>query len=306
LGLALVVAAIAVATASGVAAERRWGGPAERSARRMLWTMLFVLAPPVVFFNVARLELDADVGAGVLLGWVALLVVAGLARAVVGRLRTERPMAGTVMVGSIQGNTGYLGYPLTAVLLGADRLPQAVAYDLLVTVPVLFTIGFGIGAAFGDSGGEGLADRLRAFLFRNPLMPAFLLGLAVPASVVPDALVTASRALVFAMLPAGFFAVGVHFAASLPEGRALAPPSRPLALGVALRLVAAPAILWLLARPLIDLPAPYLLLAAMPCGINVLLVANTYGLDRRLAAGMIAWSTALVLAAVAAATLAGA
>ena len=42
----------------------------------------------------------------------------------------------------------------------------------------------------------------------------------------------------------------------------------------ALRLVVAPLLLWLLALPLIDLPDPYLLLAAMPCGINTLLVAN--------------------------------
>ena len=42
----------------------------------------------------------------------------------------------------------------------------------------------------------------------------------------------------------------------------------------------------------------FLLLAAMPCGVNVLLVVNAFGLDRRLAASMIAWSTALVLVAV--------
>jgi malate permease and related proteins len=34
----------------------------------------------------------------------------------------------------------------------------------------------------------------------------------------------------------------------------------------------------------------------MPCGINTLLVAHVYGLDVRLAAQAVAWSTALAVA----------
>ncbi|MDP9385522.1 MAG: hypothetical protein M3P50_09860 [Actinomycetota bacterium] len=45
----------------------------------------------------------------------------------------------------------------------------------------------------------------------------------------------------------------------------------------------------------IDLPEPYLLLAAMPAGINGLVVAHAYGLDLQFAAAAIAWSTAVVV-----------
>lgn len=297
MGLALVAATIVVATAVGVAAERRYGAPSERVARRMLWTMLYVLVPPLVFFNVAHLKIDANVGGGVALGWLALVVVAGLAWWLAPD-RAGRPAQGTVMVGALLANTGYLGYPLTTVLFGADSLPQAVSYDLLVAAPALFLGGFGIGASFGRLGGESLGRRVRAFFLRNPLMPAFILGIMAPSSLAPEQLVTASRVAVFAMLPMGFFAVGVHLASSLPGRAALPRPSREVGVAVALRLVVAPVLLWLLALPLIDLPAPYLLLAAMPCGINALVVANVYGLERRLAAAMIAWSTALVLAGV--------
>ena len=55
----------------------------------------------------------------------------------------------------------------------------------------------------------------------------------------------------------------------------------------------APALLYLLALPLIDLPGTYLLIIAMPCGINTLVVAHVYGLDARLAARTVAWSTAI-------------
>ncbi|MGA9371127.1 MAG: hypothetical protein WBV53_04700 [Solirubrobacterales bacterium] len=49
--------------------------------------------------------------------------------------------------------------------------------------------------------------------------------------------------------------------------------------------------------PLIDLPGPYLLLAAMPCGINTLLVAHVYGLDAKLAAQSVTWTTTIAVAA---------
>jgi predicted permease len=43
----------------------------------------------------------------------------------------------------------------------------------------------------------------------------------------------------------------------------------------------------------------------MPSGVNALVVAHAYGLDLRLLASAIAWSTAVVVAAAALATVAG-
>jgi predicted permease len=297
MGLAAVAAAIVLSAGTGVAARRRLGEPAEHDAARLLKLMLFGAMPFVTFFNVARVDFDRDVLGGVVVGWLALAAVTLLAWLLV-RGSVSRPRTGTVMLGSLLANTGYLGYPLVTVELGASSLPTAVVYDLLVAGPALFLGAFAIGAAFGDAHGDSLPERLRAFLFRNPLMPAFLAGLAAPAALATDVLVDASRVLVFCMLPAGFFAVGVYLDSILAPRRALPARSREVTVAVVLRLVVAPLLLWLIALPLIDLPDPYLLLAAMPCGINTLLVAGVYELDRRRAAAMIAWSTTLVLAAV--------
>jgi predicted permease len=296
-GLAAVAAAIVLSACAGVAARRRLGADAEHDASRLLKVMLFGAMPFVTFFNVAHVEFDRDVLGGVVVGWLALALVALLAWLGVRRV-ASRPRTGTVMLGALLANTGYLGYPLVTVLLGASALPTAVVYDLLVAGPALFIGAFAVGAAFGDAHGDSLRERLGAFFFRNPLMPAFVAGLVAPAALAPDVLVDASRVLVFCMLPAGFFAVGVYLDAILAPRRALPPLSRDVTVAVALRLVAAPLALWLLALPFIDLPDPYLLLAAMPCGINTLLVSWVYELDRRRAAAMIAWSTTLVLTAV--------
>ena len=145
-------------------------------------------------------------------------------------------------------------------------------------------------------------ERAIAFLTRNPPLYAAIAAVLVPDALAPDALVDASRVAVVALLPIGFFAVGAILAEEAEEGYlTLGSPLRPpVSLAIALRLVVAPGLLLLLSLPLIDIPGPYLLLAAMPCGINTLLVSHVYGLDIKLAAQAVAWSTAIaVLAAMA-------
>lgn len=303
MGLLIVAAAILVSIAAGIAAQRRRGERAEALAERMLLGVLYLLLPPLVFFNVAALELRPELGIGLALAWLAVLITGALGYLLV-RSRRPRPVVGTIVVAAIAGNTGYLGYPLTAIFLGADRLGEAVVYDVAVAVPVLVLVCFAVGAAFGEKSGEDVRDRFRSFLTRNPLLPAFALALIAPETLAPPVLVELSRALVFAILPLGFFAVGVYLAASSPGLHSLRP-SVDVGLAVVLRCLVAPSLLYVLALPLIELPASYLLLMAMPCGLNTLIVASAYGLDSRLAANAIAWSTALVLAAAAAAALAG-
>jgi predicted permease len=68
-------------------------------------------------------------------------------------------------------------------------------------------------------------------------------------------------------------------------------------LGLFSRLALAPALLMLLAAPLIELPAAYRLMSAMPTGINAMVVSHAYGLDNRIVAEAVAWSTAIVVLA---------
>ena len=120
-----------------------------------------------------------------------------------------------------------------------------------------------------------------------------------PDSLAPDVLVDASRIAIVAVLPLGFFAVGAALAEEADEGAIAVPPplDAPVAAAVAIRLVLAPVLLYLIALPLIELPDTYLLLAAMPCGINTMIVTHAYGLDLRISAGAVAWSTAIAVVA---------
>jgi predicted permease len=88
-----IALAIAASIAAGVQAERRAGV----WARGMLKLLLFVVTPVVVFFNIARLQVDTDVGLGIAFGWVALLSTA-LIGWLIGRrvLHLPRPSAGAL------------------------------------------------------------------------------------------------------------------------------------------------------------------------------------------------------------------
>lgn len=300
MGVLLTAAAIAGGVAVGVFAERRRPQAAGLAARRALTLMLYVLVPPVIFFNLASSEIDVEHGVGLLLG-IAAVSLSGLAAWWVSSrvLRLSRPSTGAVVCAVLSVNTGYLGYPLTVALLGRDQLDTAVLWDVLVTAPCLLLGAFAVGAAFGTKAGEGPRDRVRAFFTRNPPLYAAIAGLLAPDALAPQVLVDASQVLVFLLLPLGFFAVGATLAENAEHGELPMPPrlSRPVAVALAARLALAPALLMLLAAPLIDLPAAYRLMSAMPSGLNSMVVAHAYGLDMEIVAEAVTWSTAIVVAA---------
>jgi malate permease and related proteins len=292
----LLLALIGGSTAAGFGAEHRYQAAAERFARRLMWVVLWVLMPVVTFFNIASLHLTARVGAGIAYGWVAIFATLAVAYVVGSRLlRLPRPSVGALMCVAAFGNTGYLGIPFTGALFGLDQIPNAVAYDTLVSSVALVTVGFSVGAAFG-SVGERPRDRVAAFFLRNPPLWAALLGLLAPDALAPGWAVDASRVLVVAILPVGFFAIGVTLGAEREEGVARFPPplTRDVVAAVALKLVLPPLVVLALASAWIDVPDAYLSQAAMASGLNTLVVAHNYGLDRRLTAATIAWSTAIV------------
>jgi hypothetical protein len=300
MGVLLIAVAIAASVAIGVWAERRRPSAAALAARRSLTLMLYVLLPPVIFFNIASTDLDLSQGVGLLLGLVASALGAIVAYLLASRvLRLSRPRTGAVVCTVLSVNTGYLGYPLAVALLGRDQLPTAVLYDVLVTGPSLLLGAFAVGAALGTKAGEGSRERLRAFFTRNPPLYAAIAGLLAPSALAPQVLVDASQALIVAILPLGFFAVGATLAENAEHGDLPMPPkmTKPVALSIGTRLLLVPALLTLLAAPLIHLPAPYRLLSAMPSGVNSLVVAHAYGLDMEITAEAVTWSTAIVVVA---------
>ena len=141
----------------------------------------------------------------------------------------------------------------------------------------LLTVGFGVGAAFGTVA-EAPRDRVAAFFTRNPGIWAGLAGALAPAALSPEWAVDASRIAVFAMLPLGFFVVGVALASEAEKGAIRFPPplTAPVGVALALKLLLFPAIVFGLSLAIIDVPDSYISQAAMACGINSVPVSYTH------------------------------
>lgn len=292
-----IAIAVAAATALGFGAEHRLGTRSEDLARTLIRFMLWVVLPPVVFVNVARLDPSAGVAAGVAFGFAGLLAGLGAAWAAGKWMRLPRSSVGALMLVSGFANTGYLGLPSVIALFGADELPPAIVYDLALTTITIFTLGASIAAAFGTAANHP-RERLRLFLTRNPALFALIAGLLAPAALAPDWALELSHEAVYLLLPIGFFVVGLILAAEAEEGTLGFPPRVTVPVGVALaiKLALVPGVVLALSALVLEVPAAFVVQAAMPSALNALPIGHEYGLDRRLIASAIAWSTAIVLA----------
>ena len=304
-----VVAVTVAALGAGIAAERRWPQGAFTLQGRLLELLVFVLLPVVVFFTVIDLEVTANVGAGLAFGWIERIVVFLLAWLIGTRvLRLERSSTGALVAAVVMANTGYLGIPVVALLLGGDQIGLAVTWDVVVTPPAMLILGFAAGAAFGTRAGDSGGERLKAFFVRNPPLYALILALILPESLNPSWGPELAEVLALAMAPIGFFALGVNLLREHDEeGIRIFPPpfTAPVATAVFLRVIFAPALVFLLAKVLIDVPDAFLVEAGMASGINALAVAHLFGLNMRIVVGAIAWSTLLVVIGAAALGLFG-
>lgn len=296
-GVVLVAAVIAASIGAGIVAEPRLADGGRDISRRITRVLLWVVAPFIYFFVVAHLELTAGVGLGIVLAYVALGVVTAIAWVVATRwLRLSRPATGAFVIAVLIGNTGYVGLPLTGAALGSGQLGYAIAYDSAVNAPLFVVVAMSIGAVMGSERAAPRRDLLIALL-RNPLLIAVVLGLLAPDALAPDLLVDVAQVLVYGMVPLAFFVVGLSLGAESEEGALTFPPAltAPVAAVLGLRLAVAPLLLLGLSAAIIAVPDAYLLQAAMPCGVNTVLIAHLYGLDQRIAASAVAWSTMIVL-----------
>lgn len=292
-----VALTVVAATAAGTVADHR-AGWAPVVARRCLAGMLYCLIPFVSYVGFARLQLTLGAGAGLLLAYVGLALAGALVWTAGRRLGLARPELGALICTVILANTGYLGLPTSLALLGPAALSHAIAYDQLISGPMVFTAGFAVGAAFGAAGSSepGLRARARAFLLRNPPLWGAAAGLLTGWA--PAPLPAISHDVLAVMLVMGFFAVGVYLSSERREDHAplFERPDRRVGLALVCRLLVNPAWLLLVSLAGVGIPGAYLLQAAMPSGINGLIVGHAYGLDQRLIATVIVWSTSLVVA----------
>ena len=261
--------------------------------------------PAMLFSNLARAELPADIEWSFLLSYYGGTLVVYVLGMGVARYSFRRPLAIQATCGMAAGfsNTVLLGIPLLLTVLGPEA---ALAIFLLVLLhsPTLMTLSMvliGLGRGREVSVGAQLRVVL-AELIRNPIIVALVAGLTANLSelVLPGPIETAVQMLAAAAVPCALFAMGASLATYPLTANVLS--TLPL---VALKLVVHPLLVWVLAVPVLGLEGVWVpvavLMATMPTGINVYLVATRYEAGTTVAARTIFLSTVISVLTISAA-----
>jgi predicted permease len=292
----MILIAIAVVASMLIGAEaRRRDERVDRLVHLDLDFVLWVLVPIIGFAFASRVTFNVSTVLGILCGYLVIATVGLIAwRVARGPLHLSRRSQGAMVLSVILANTGYFGLPVSAALLGHHQLPGAVLWDQLISAPMAFLIAPFIAAAFAGRSEGSVLRHLPQVLKRAPAIPALILGLLAPKGWVPDWLLHFATYCVYATLPLGFFAVGATIVRLRDNSSVV--PSRVTATTLALRILMAPALYAVLYFTVLPRePHAFLLQAAMPSGINALVIGHAFELDRGLIATSIAWSTSIVL-----------
>lgn len=274
------------------------GGAATTELNRFV---VFLALPALLFDVTAHAHRSAIWKPGFIatfgLSSLAMFALAALIR------QRARPLADAAVDGLNAGypNTGFLGFPLALAVFGPEALaPTTVA--TIVTVCGVFAVAIVLietglrrdGCAVGARGSVWRA--VGRSLLSNPLLAAPVLGALVPLAglTLPVPVETFVSLLGAAASPCALVTLGLFLAAERGPGGSRTGTA---ALLVGLKLVAHPALTYVLGRIVFDLPPPLLhvavLMAALPTGTGPFMLAEFYRREADLTATVVLVSTVL-------------
>ena len=276
----------------GVGALLRWTKIVRaQDAKPINALIIYVGLPAFIFSAVHGATLRADLWGVVAVAWLVFGAMVALAWLGARLLRLPREMAGGFIIAAALGNTGYIGYPITAALLGDRNLPEAIFYDVFGTVGALVVVGLLIAQHYGTND-EARVNPLREIV-TFPAVIALALALLLRPFDIPILVSDGLGLLANMVAPLIMLSVGLSLRVST-LGRA----AGPLVALTGLRLLVAPAIALGVGTLLLgDVGggAPLrvaVLEAGMPAMMLTLVVGERFGLDTDFIASAIFVTTA--------------
>jgi predicted permease len=258
--------------------------------------VMYLFYPCILYAVAATTPIDRDllsvpvlVGLGTLLSG-ALLYVLLYVLPIWPRLTD--PTRASLMLGGMFGNTFNIGVPVLVFFYGRDATRYAVFNDMLMTMPLVWSLGVWIATRLGSHTAGGSRANVWRIMLAMPPIWAFVLGTASQAlGLTYRPLVNAAHMIGQATIPVILFVLGL----TIPWRR-LAPRPEILT-AAAVKLVAAPVVVWLVVRSAFATPGEAQFAAVVegttPSMMTALLLADRFRLDSAAAALLIGWSTIL-------------
>jgi len=253
--------------------------------------VIVVALPGLVLQVVPGMTFTFDVFKLALLPYACSAVVGGAVWWLCARLGFERATQVTLTALSSIGNTAFLGYPMVQALLGESALPYALVFDQMGSF-VLLAVGVPWLILANTAQTEKVSGACQFLnLLKFPPLWALLLGLLIaPLSGIADSI---SAALAATVVPITCFAVGLKLKFRLPKADLAA-----LGIGLVAKLLAFPALAWMLAHAIgldplaISVAA---LQAGMPAMISAAALLSAAQLKQELGAALVSYGLLLAM-----------
>jgi hypothetical protein len=260
---------------------------------RLVLNLLF----PAILFSIAAttpitpelLSVPLLVGIGsLLLGAVLYLL---LYRSPLGRNMHNGTRA-ALMVSGMFGNTFYVGVPVLTFMYGNDASRYAAFNDMLMTMPLMWSLGVWICTRLGPPESARLHPPIWRLMMGIPPIWAFIAGSLLHMSgLVFEPLIHASRMIGQATIPVTMFVLGL----SIPW-RDLKPRFAILSVTmvkIGLMPLMVAAVASLLYAHTTEPQHAAVIEAGMPTMMSALILSDRFHLDTEAAALMIGWTTVL-------------
>jgi predicted permease len=273
------------------------GQPSTDALNRFVY---FVALPALFFVSMARVPIAETLNLRFLVAYCGgLAATAAVAIAVARRVFPNR-LGGLCLHGltAIFANTGYMGIPLLITAYGEDAALPAIIATVLQGAVVM---AIGIVVLEIDTSASGHARDIARDVFkgvvRSPLLVSAAGGLAVSGAglALPAPVATFCDILGAAAAPCALFAIGLFMV-----GRSFRTGLGEVAWLVALKLLVQPLVTALLAFQLLDMEPRWaesaVILAALPTGALVFVIAQQYGIFVQRSTAVIMISTVLAVA----------
>jgi predicted permease len=258
--------------------------------------VMYLFYPSILFAVSATTPIDRNLLSVPLLVGIGTLVSGALLYVLLYMLpiwrRLTDPTRAALMLGGMFGNTFNVGVPVLIFFYGRDATRYAVFNDMLMTMPLVWSLGVWIATRLGSHSTDVPHAPVWKVMLTMPPIWAFILGTATQQlGLTYQPLVNAAHLIGQATIPVILFVLGM----TIPWNR-LAPRPEILS-AAAIKLVATPLIVWGVVQASFEPPGEAqfaaVIEAATPSMMTVLLLADRFRLDSAAAALLIGWSTIL-------------
>ena len=255
---------------------------------------IYLLVPAFVFVRLLDTPLEGGEAARVMLCTLAVILLAGVLSAVVGRLLgMDAGSKKSLALASMFGNCGNFGIPLVTLAFG-EAAAAVQVYVLVVMNVSTFTFGL-----FLANNGAGTASHRRSLLstIRQPSLYAVISAGVCKALHLDVQHVTwiwqPLDILAAALVGTALLTLGVQLSQTKP-----APLEAPLLSALGIRLAVAPLLAWGVTHAMHFPPsiaAVLILTAGAPTAVNTALLAHEFGGNTAFATASVYYSTLLSL-----------